>query len=194
VIRDARVSDHHETVDDLPFEVPVRGPPVRLPVRVVRADGTPAAGVLVRAEAAGGGFQCARSDPDGALGFRFPAGVTVDLGVREPGFLSGEPVRVVPAEGAPELVLREAPGADLPLTVLDGRGRPLPGARVAVQLPRWVWLEDGVQRVGLVTGPGGRLRLPNLPLRPVRISVRYGTRRAKATARAPHAAVIRLPR
>jgi len=103
-------------------------------------------------------------------------------------------VLAAPALNPEEVILREAPGADLVVFVVDGENRPLPGAKITVDLPDWVWLADGVQRFGLFTGRNGSIRLPRLPQKEVTIRARYGSREVQVVARPPGSAELRLAR
>jgi hypothetical protein len=59
--------------------------------------------------------------------------------------------------------------------------------------PLWVWLSNDEQRIGLISGPAGRIRLPRLPLRTIEIRARYGTREARIRVRPPGSLILRLP-
>jgi hypothetical protein len=139
-------------------------------------------------------FWCGRTGPDGTVRVPLPPGNEIEVAAREPGFLFGDPVPAISGRDFPEVVLREAPGGDVELTVVDAENRPLPGVEIQVAVPDWVWLEGGEERLGLHTGPDGRIRLPRLPLAEVAIRGRYGSRRGTVEVRPPCRAVLRLPR
>jgi hypothetical protein len=196
VIRDAKVSDHNEVDNDLPFEESLgqgNRYAYRIRARVLLSGGSPARGVYVTLRKEKEVWlDSGRTDGDGVVEFRnLPREVYV-LAVEEAGFIQHEPLAVVPGSGdLTEVTVREDDGLPMGIEVVDGEGRPLPGASVEVP---FVVIEDGVQRVGLVTGPDGRLRIARAPRGTWSVAVRYGTRFQRKSVEAGGRAVFRLAR
>jgi hypothetical protein len=163
----------------------VRRPPTaRISAVVVRRDGRPGAGALVRLTGPLRVRVERRADAQGRLTFERLRGGLYSLEVLEPGFLGGGPVEVRLGSGAEAAVrLREAAGRAVTVRLFDEEDRPVPCACISVALPSGVAycaMEEGVQTLTLLTGSDGRIVLPNLPATGGRISAAYGSRTARA--------------
>ena len=155
-----------------------RPPPQnRLEVTVLRRTGKPAAGVVVSTE-----WRTATTDERGRVVIDGVNETTATVRARAPGLLPLVGTVEMPRKGTVKITLREQPGAEVLLEVVDGAGTPLPYARVEVSVSSrvpWVDLEGEVQRIDPYTDHLGRRSLRNLETGHVTLRVSWGARNAK---------------
>jgi hypothetical protein len=168
-----------------------------LTVTVKRRDGRPAAHTAV---IAGGktwsGY--GRTDPHGRITIKGFHAEEIAVRVREPGFLMGDAVTVRIVEGEPAAVsVHEAQPKWAAALVLDEQGHSLPAATVSVTTSdrqTWICLDRGVQHLNLLSGPDGRVVIPNVPPSGVKILATFVRRNAKAKIRSDGFTELKLGR
>ncbi|MEN8150841.1 MAG: carboxypeptidase-like regulatory domain-containing protein [Planctomycetota bacterium] len=164
-------------------------------VLVLHREGRPAVDTTVIVSG-GGRERTGRTDASGRVLLEHLTAGKVSIRVREAGFVTGKVSTVdVPAGGVADVTMREAPERWLWGQVLDESGRALPGASVVLRCaawPRLVWLDRGLQRLNLLTGPEGRFEFPNAPPGAVVVQAAYGSRSARAGAAETGASFVRF--
>jgi len=149
-----------------------------LDIKVLRHDGSPASGALVKV-----GFRSRRLNGHGVFrDERFPVG-TYAVRTHTIGLLpvSGT-VEVREGETA-TLVLRESQGGAVDVRVVDAQGRSVSFAELRLELPSgaaWVDEKDGIQRIDPFTDHQGRRRLVRVETGTVKIRARWASRRGEA--------------
>ena len=164
----------------------------RIEIDVVDRGGRPLADVFVSGGSAGRG----RTDSSGHLTLENVAGDNYyHLELLEPGYAYGNRYVLELADGETRsIVITEGPSYDLLVHVRDETGAPARFARIDVEPKRdapWVHLVRGVQTLTVMTDANGDCRLPRLPWLDVKITARFGSRRAQATVK-PGAYVLDL--
>jgi hypothetical protein len=132
-----------------------------LRVTALRRDGTPAAAARLFLPASAE----QRADADGRLEFAGIPSREHRVLLAEPGLVPTSSDAFVPAGGTVEIVLQEQDGGTVFVRVVDGRGRPLPFARLSLRTPSgipWVDLRDGEQRLDLHTDQRGERTLEHV--------------------------------
>jgi len=150
-----------------------------LVVRVRHRDGRPAVETLVIVSSEKGQTRFGRTDATGRVTIDRLVHGAVRVEVSEAGFASGPPLAATVAAGASNTAtIVEAPPRWETVVVIGENGVGLPGARVRPILSScyYACLENGVQRMNLLTGPDGRVRVPNIPANLVRFEASYGSK------------------
>lgn len=112
-----------------------------------------------------------------------------------PGFALTRKVVDLAADGAldVEIVESQRPAAEL-LVVDEATGAGVGGAAVTFDsVAPWALVEDGVQRLNLLSGPDGRVRLPGLGDDWPEVTVSYGSRTKSVHVQAGESATVSLP-
>ena len=172
---------------------PAAGAPT-LRVRVLREDGSPAAGVWVEARRlakrveepvlARGWYMgpAARTAWADARGIARLSGLEPGahrLVAYQAGFVDAFLEADAPAEGEREVTIVEGGSGTLELIVVDEEGRGLPHARcelVAASLRAYVDLHEDVQRLDVFTDDRGRRTYRRVPTGPTALKVAWGSR------------------
>ncbi|MCC7136870.1 MAG: carboxypeptidase regulatory-like domain-containing protein [Planctomycetes bacterium] len=171
-------------------------------LHVLRRDGRPAAGATVRLEFVGEAV--APCVPDDVVVTLDDAGrATVrDLVVgpwratlREVGLVPTARTLAVVAHETVDVDVAEAAGGAVDVLVVDADGDPLPFAQVELaqqsRIP-WVELEDGVQRLDGCVDARGRRVFRGVEPGHVELSVRFGSRRERASVDVDEGGVARV--
>jgi hypothetical protein len=149
-----------------------RLPTGRVVATVLRRDGSPAAGALVRIRGL-----YARADLRGEATLEHVAIGEHELGLRETGLVPTTCAVAVAAGRTTRVTLREAAGATVHVRVVDGEGEGLPYAILDLPpAPEWVDLHEGVQRLDPFTDVEGRRTLRRMPIQRRRLAATYGSR------------------
>ena len=126
-----------------------------------------------------------RTDAEGAFSIpELPEGA-IEIVVNEIGMVQ---IRREVTLGAGEVLaleLREPEGRSVTVHIVDPRGEPLPFAALEIDQedgPEYALVEDGVQTLGILTGPDGVRALPDLSHVPVAVTARFGSRSATGRA------------
>lgn len=201
VIKDAMVSDHNETDNDLQHEEAAQHPRIRLDVR--RRDGRPAGGVGVQVEhRSRDGVWVAGSD---VLTDSFGR-ATIDAPV-EPrtyrvtatavGFVPTTQEITLPAGRSVESVtVHEVGGRHVLVRVTDVDGKPAPFARIFAwtRHGRFHAMDGDCQLIRLHTDARGELMLANTPVDDLMLTARYADRSARKRVEDGEVAELRLVR
>jgi hypothetical protein len=192
--------DRPEREEGLGIGIGDKNPPPkstgRLVVRAFRFDGTPAAGLPVTIhhtfvpKKRGPFWEHRRHDAvldeSGEAVFDGIATGEWAVDLVAAGFLGDQPRVKVAADEVVELDFEEPIGGALDVTVVDGKGRPLPFAELQIGRPRYErWLlvsseidAEGRHRADLFTDHKGVRSLYHMPPGELEVEARYGARKA----------------
>ena len=151
-------------------------PKGRLQLRVLRRDGSPAAGARVAVRGSE-----RRADAQGLVRYDDIDAGTWTAEIREPGLVRTTMDVVVTADALARETLREDEGGTLVVRVLAHDGQPAPFATVALpKKARWIDLQDGVQRLDAFTDEHGERELAHVPAGEQTVTARWAGRKASA--------------